>query len=185
MDAPALHCRQREQTVRCGQFNSEQVTGQKTSSWRCCKGTCVTESSLTNQTCSQEARRWCVRSCLRKDDRTHQSRTDKRAVTGVAERADLSPRGKGGGGKKSQDKGKGVKTAKPKERFCCVAFSQSKSEYKNLSAAVKQKFAQRGRTSRSARQRRGGLRVRQETMLRRDRHGESCSRTGCPLPPWR
>ena len=46
-----------------------------------------------------------------------------RAVSGVAERADLSPRGKGGGGKKSQDKGKGVQTAKPKERFCCVTSS--------------------------------------------------------------
>ena len=73
-----------------------------------------------------------------------------RAVPGAAERADLSPRGKGGDGKKSQDKGKGVKTAKPKERFCCVTSSQSKSEYKNLSAAVKQKFAQRDRTSRHA-----------------------------------
>ena len=72
------------------------------------------------------------------------------AVSGVAERADLSPRGKGGGGKKSQDKSKGVKTAKPKECFCCVTFSQRRSEYKNLSAAVKQKFAQGGRTCRHA-----------------------------------
>ena len=71
-------------------------------------------------------------------------------MSGVAEHADLSPRGKGGGGKKSQDTGKGVKTAKPKERFCCVTSSHSKSEYKNLSAAVNQKFAQRGRTSRHA-----------------------------------
>ena len=73
-----------------------------------------------------------------------------RAVSGVAERADLSPRGKVGGGKKSQDSGRGCKTAKPKERFCCVTSSHSKSEHKNLSAAVKQKFAQRGRTSRHA-----------------------------------
>ena len=73
-----------------------------------------------------------------------------RAVSGVVERADLSPRGKGGGGKKSQDKSKGVKTAKPKECFCCVTSSHSKSEYKNLSAAVEQKFVQRVRTSRHA-----------------------------------
>ena len=73
-----------------------------------------------------------------------------RGESGVVERADLSPRGKGKGGKKSQDEGKGVKTAKPKERFCCVTSSHSKSEYKNLSAAVKQKFFQRGRTNRHA-----------------------------------
>ena len=63
-----------------------------------------------------------------------------RAVSGFVERADLLPRGKGEGGKKSQDGGKGVKTAKPKECFCCVTSSHSKSEHKNLSAAVKQKF---------------------------------------------
>ena len=73
-----------------------------------------------------------------------------RAVSGVMERADLSPRGKGEGGKKSQDEGKGAKTAKPKERFCCVTSGHSKSEYKNFSAAVRQKFAQRGRTHRHA-----------------------------------
>ena len=73
-----------------------------------------------------------------------------RAVSGVVERADLSPRGKGEGGKKSQDLGKGVKTEKPKECFCCVTSCHSKSEYKNVSAAVKQKFAQRGRTNRHA-----------------------------------
>ena len=33
---------------------------------------------------------------------------------------------------------------------CCVTSSRSKSEYKNLSAAVKQKFSQRGRTNRHA-----------------------------------
>ena len=73
-----------------------------------------------------------------------------RAVSGVVARADLSPRGKGESGKKSQDEGKGVKTAKPKERFCCVTSNHSKSIYKNLSAAGKQKFAQRGRTNRHA-----------------------------------
>ena len=71
-----------------------------------------------------------------------------RAVSGVVERADLSPRGKGEGGKKGQDKSKGVKTAKTKECFCSVTSSESKSEYKSVSAAVKQKFAQRDRTNR-------------------------------------
>ena len=73
-----------------------------------------------------------------------------RAVSEVVERTDLSPRDKGEGGKKSQDGGKGVKTAKPKECFCCVTSSHNKSEYKNLSAAVKRKFAQRGKANRHA-----------------------------------
>ena len=73
-----------------------------------------------------------------------------RAVSEVVERTDLSPRSKGEGGKRSQDGGKGVKTAKPMECICCVTSSHSKSEYKNLSAAVKRKFAQRGRTNRHA-----------------------------------
>ena len=106
-----------------------------------------------------------------------------RAVSGVVERVDLSPRGKGEGGEKSQDGGKGVKTAKPKERFCCVTSSHSKSEYKNFSAAVKQKFAQRGRTNQHA-----NVEVdseSDETVLKRDKHGEPCSRTGCLFPPWR
>ena len=65
------------------------------------------------------------------------------AVSEVVERTDLSPRGKGEGDNKSQDGGKGVKTAKPKKCFCYVT---SKSEYKNLSASVKRKFAQCGST---------------------------------------
>ena len=76
-----------------------------------------------------------------------------RAASGPAERADLSPPDNGEGGKKSQDGSKGVKTAKPKECFCCVTSSHSKSEYKNLSAAVKQRFA----------------RVRRETVVKRAR----------------
>ena len=50
----------------------------------------------------------------------------------------------------SQDRGKGVKTAKPKECFCCVTSSHNKSESKNFPAAAKQKFAQRGRANRHA-----------------------------------
>ena len=49
------------QTVRCGKFNGYQVTErQKTSSLQCCKGTCATESLLTKQTYSQDARRRCA-----------------------------------------------------------------------------------------------------------------------------
>ena len=68
-----------------------------------------------------------------------------RAVSGGVERTDLSPRE---GGRKSQDGVKSDKTAKPKKCFCCVTSSHSKSDYKNPSAAVKQRFAQRGRANR-------------------------------------
>ena len=71
-----------------------------------------------------------------------------RAVSGVVERTDLSPRGKGEGGRKSQDGGKSDKTATPKKCFCCVTSSHSKSDCKNLSAAVKQRCTQRGRANR-------------------------------------
>ena len=50
------HCRPREQTVRCQKFDGYQVPErQRTSSWRCCKVTCATESPLANLACSQEA----------------------------------------------------------------------------------------------------------------------------------
>ena len=49
-----------------------------------------------------------------------------RAASDVVERTDLSPRGRGEGGKMSQDRGKGVKTAKPKECFCCLICSETK-----------------------------------------------------------
>ena len=101
-----------------------------------------------------------------------------RAVSEVVECTDLSPRGNAEGGKKSQDGSKGVKTAKPKECFCCVTPNHSKSEYKNLSAAVKQRFAQRGRANRHASEE-VNFRVRRETVVERDKHGEGCSETGC------
>ena len=130
-----------------GKFNGYQVTErQKTSSWQCCKGTCATESfSYRPDLQSGSPTTVCNLACDETTELTKAGQT--RAVSGVVERTDLSPRGKGEGGKKSQDGCKGVKTAKPKECFCCVKFSYSKSEYKNLSAAVKQKFAQRGRTN--------------------------------------
>ena len=71
-----------------------------------------------------------------------------RAVSGVVERTDLSPRGKGESGRKSHDGRQSDKTTKLKKCFCCVTSSHSKSNYKNLSAVVKQRFAQRGRANR-------------------------------------
>ena len=73
-----------------------------------------------------------------------------RAASEVVERTNLSPHGRSEGSKMCQDRGKGVKTAKPKECFCCVLSSHNKNEYKNLPAAVKRKFAQRGRANRHA-----------------------------------
>ena len=93
------------------------------------------------------------------------------------------PRGNGKGGKKSQDGDKGVKTAKPKGCFCCVTTSHGKSEHKNLSAAVKQKFAQRGRTNLRVNER-SGLRVRRETVLLEGQAWRALH-TGCLFPPWR
>ena len=53
---------------------------------------------------------------------------------------DLSPLGKGKGGKKG--KGKGDKSAKPKERFYCGKPSPNKHECRYFSAALKKKSVQ-------------------------------------------
>ena len=66
---------------------------------------------------------------------------------GSTRHADLSPRGEDKGGKRSWRKDRGVKTAKSKECHCCVTSSHNRSEYRVLLTAVRQKFAQRGRTS--------------------------------------
>ena len=52
---------------------------------------------------------------------------------------DLSPLGKGKGGKKGKSKGKGDKTTKPRECFYCGKPGHSKSECRNFSAALKKK----------------------------------------------
>ena len=80
----------------------------------------MTESSLTDRLAARQP------DCDETTELTKAGQT--RAISGVVERADLSPRGKGEGWKKSQDGGKGVETAKPKECFCCVTSSHSKSE---------------------------------------------------------
>ena len=112
---------------------------------------CLRDGELTHRTDLQPGSPTTTMCNLACDETTELIKAGQtRAVSGVVERADLSPRGKGEGGKKSQDEGKGVKTAKPKELFCCVTSSRGKSEHQNLSAAVKQKFAQRDRTNRHA-----------------------------------
>ena len=84
----------------------------------------------------------------------------------------------GEGGKKSQNGGKGVKTEKPKKCFCCVKSSHNKSEYKNLSAAVKRKLAQRGRANRHASEK-VDSESDERQWKRGDKHGKDCSETGC------
>ena len=106
-----------------------------------------------------------------------------RAVPGVAERADLSPRGKGGGGKKSQDESKGVKTET--EGMLLLRDVQSWQECTQEPLSCSETEVRPTWQNKSARQCRGGLRVRQETVLKRDEHGEACTQTGCLFPPWR
>ena len=55
---------------------------------------------------------------------------------------DLSPLGKGKGGKKGKGKGKSDKSVKPKERFYCGKPGHNKNECRNLSAALRKKSVQ-------------------------------------------
>ena len=68
-----------------------------------------------------------------------------KTMSGGTRHTDLSPCGDD---KRSWDKDRGVKTARSKECYYCETSSHNKSEHGNLSAAVRQKFARRGRTSR-------------------------------------
>ena len=98
---------------------------------------------------------------------------------------DLSPLGKGKGGKKGKGKGKSDKSAKPKECFCCGKPGHNKNECRNFSAALRKKSVQPDKAGRYA-----GVEVDPETGKRktfwgeRDGRGESRSRSGC-LPPLR
>ena len=164
---------------RCGQFNDYQVTENvelAVLQRYLCNG-----ELLTDQTCSQEARRRCATLlAMRQPNSPKQDRQEQ--CLGLATRRPVAT---WQGRRRQEQPGRSVKTAKPKECFCCVTSSHSKSEYKNLSAAVKQKFAQRGRTNRHVNVE-VGLRVRRETVLKKDKHGEPCSqKTGCLFPPWR
>ena len=121
------HCRQREQTVRCGKISGYQVSKrQKTPSWQCCK------SYLCNEEPARQPGLQPGSLTMMCDLACDEIAEHIRAAPGVVERTDLSPRDKGEGGKKSQDGGKGVKTVKPKKCFCYVTSSRSKCEYKNL-----------------------------------------------------
>ena len=95
---------------------------QKTSSWQCSQRY-LWNGELAHQPDLQSgsSTTMCNLVCDEKTELIKAGQT--RAVSGVVERTDLSPRGRGEGGKMSQDRGKGVKTAKPKECFCCVTSS--------------------------------------------------------------
>ena len=72
---------------------------------------CLRDGELTHRPALQPSSptTMCNLACDETTEHTKAGQT--RAVFGVVERADLSPRGKGEGGKRSQDGGKGVKTA--------------------------------------------------------------------------
>ena len=62
---------------------------------------------------------------------------------------DLSPLGKGKGGKNGKGKGKGDKSAKPKEYFYCGMPGHNKNGW-NFSAALKKKSVQTDKAGRYA-----------------------------------
>ena len=106
-------------------------------------------------------------------------------ASGSSDPMDLSPLGKGKGGKKGKGKGKSDKSAKPKECFHCAKPGHNKNECRNFSAALGKKSVQPDKTGRYA-----GVEVDPETGKRkpcggeRDGRGESRSQSGC-LPPLR
>ena len=63
-------------------------------------------------------------------------------ASGSSNPMDLSPLGKGKGGKKGKGKGKGDKSAKPKECFYCGQPGHNKNECRNFSAALRKKSVQ-------------------------------------------
>ena len=75
---------------------------------------------------------------------------------------DLSPLGKGKGGKKGKGKGKGDRSAKPKECFYCGKPGHNKNECRNFSAALRKKSVQPVKAGRYA-----GVEVDPETGKRK------------------
>ena len=63
---------------------------------------------------------------------------------GGSDPMDLSPLGKGKGGKKGKGNGKGDKSVKPKECFYCGKPGHNKNECRNFSAALRKKSVQPG-----------------------------------------
>ena len=71
-------------------------------------------------------------------------------ASGGSDPMDLSPLGKGKGGKKGKGKGEGDKSAKPKECFYCGKPSHNKNECRNCTAALRKKSAQPDKAGRYA-----------------------------------
>ena len=87
---------------------------------------------------------------------------------------DLSPLGKGKGGKKGKGKGKGDRSVKPKECFYCGKPGHNKNECRNFSAALRKKSVQPDKAGRYA-----GVEVDPETGRRKPSGGEG---TGAVSP---
>ena len=87
---------------------------------------------------------------------------------------DLSPLGKGKGGKKGKGKGKADKSAKPKECFYCGKSGHNKNECRNFSAALRKKSVQPDKAGRYA-----GVEVDPETGRRKPSGGKG---TGAVSP---
>ena len=83
-------------------------------------------------------------------------------ASGSSDPMDLSPLGKGKGGKKGKGNGKGDKSAKPKECFYCGKPGHNKNECRNFSAALRLKTVQPDQTGRYA-----GVEVNPETGKRK------------------
>ena len=81
---------------------------------------------------------------------------------GGSDPMDLSPLGKGKGGKKGKGKGKGDKSAKPKECFYCGKPRHNKNECRNFSVALRKKSVQSDKAGRYA-----GVEVDPETGKRK------------------
>ena len=83
-------------------------------------------------------------------------------ASGGSDPMDLSPLGKGKGGKKGKGKGNGDKSAKPKECFYCGKPDHNKNECRNFSAALRKKSVQPDKAGRYA-----GVEVDPETGKRK------------------
>ena len=71
-------------------------------------------------------------------------------ASGSSDPMDLSPLGKGKGGRKGKGKGKSDKSAKPKECFHCGKPGHNKNECRNFSAALRKKSVQPDKAGRCA-----------------------------------
>ena len=93
---------------------------------------------------------------------------------GGSDPTDLSPLGKGKGGKKGKGKDKGDKSVKPKECFYCGKPGHNENECRNFSAALRKKSVQPDKAGRYA-----GVEVDPETGRRKPSGGKG---TGAVSP---